>query len=204
MTGLKGFSKSLVPDTPPASAAGSIPKHRPVLTPISQEDIDIPQSEKNSPVGPPTVNKPPADSHIQAALAESGKKRKEVSQPPPKNGTMAGVKTSLKAAIALTLATIVGICHDRFIIVDQEEIFWTGASLKDAGRLTFAAAKMYPPSEASCEAGSMRGARRSSPGFSNQSARRHLHDGNTARARRRKHCDNCDASKGEGFGIICT
>ena len=38
--------------------------------------------------------------------------------------------------------TICGICHDRFIIVDQREIFWTGASLKDAGRLTFAAAKM--------------------------------------------------------------
>ena len=35
-----------------------------------------------------------------------------------------------------------GICHDRFIIVDQKKIFWTGASLKDAGRLTFAAAKM--------------------------------------------------------------
>lgn len=35
-----------------------------------------------------------------------------------------------------------GICHDRFIVVDQKEIFWTGASLKDAGRLTFAAAKM--------------------------------------------------------------
>ncbi len=35
-----------------------------------------------------------------------------------------------------------GICHDRFIIVDQKEIFWTGASLKDAGRLTFATAKM--------------------------------------------------------------
>ena len=38
--------------------------------------------------------------------------------------------------------TFCGICHDRFIIVDQKEIFWTGASLKDAGRLTFAAAKM--------------------------------------------------------------
>ena len=38
--------------------------------------------------------------------------------------------------------TICGICHDRFIILDQKEIFWTGASLKDAGRLTFAAAKM--------------------------------------------------------------
>ena len=40
--------------------------------------------------------------------------------------------------------TICGICHDHFIIVDQKEIFWTGASLKDAGRLTFAAAKMGP------------------------------------------------------------
>ena len=78
------------------------------------------------------------------------------------------------------------ICHDRFIIVDQKEIFWTGASLKDAGRLTFAAAKMYPPSEASCEAGSMRGARRSSPVFSNQSARRRRNGGNTAKARRRR------------------
>ena len=38
-----------------------------------------------------------------------------------------------------TLATL---NDDRFIIVDQKEIFWTGASLKDAGRLTFAAAKM--------------------------------------------------------------
>jgi len=38
--------------------------------------------------------------------------------------------------------TICGICHDRFLVVDQKEIFWTGASLKDAGRLTFAAAKM--------------------------------------------------------------
>ena len=63
--------------------------------------------------------------------------------------------------------TICGICHDRFIIVDQKEIFWKmrrrnahafrrgdsakaepegrtsvrGASLKDAGRLTFAAAR---------------------------------------------------------------
>ena len=38
--------------------------------------------------------------------------------------------------------TVCGICHDRFIIADQREIFWTGASLKDAGRLTFAAAKI--------------------------------------------------------------
>jgi len=108
--------------------------------------------------------------------------------------------------------TICGICHDRFIIVDQKEIFWKmrrrnahafrrgdsakaepegrtsvrGASFKDAGRLTFAAAKMYPPSEASCEAGSMRGARRLFPDFSIQSARRHLNDGNTAKVRRRQ------------------
>jgi len=38
--------------------------------------------------------------------------------------------------------TVCGICHDRFIIADQKEIFWMGVSLKDAGRLTFAAAKM--------------------------------------------------------------
>ena len=40
---------------------------------------------------------------------------------------------------ALELATL---NNERFIIVDKKEIFWTGASLKDAGRLTFAAAKM--------------------------------------------------------------
>lgn len=40
--------------------------------------------------------------------------------------------------------TLCGICHDRFIIVDQKEIFLIGASLKDAGRLTFAAARMGP------------------------------------------------------------
>ncbi|MBR4613389.1 MAG: virulence RhuM family protein [Kiritimatiellae bacterium] len=38
--------------------------------------------------------------------------------------------------------TICGTCHDRFIIVDNSEVFWTGASLKDAGRQTFAAAKI--------------------------------------------------------------
>ena len=38
--------------------------------------------------------------------------------------------------------TICGTCHDRFIIADQKEIYWSGASLKDAGRLTFAAAKL--------------------------------------------------------------
>ena len=71
----------------------------------------------------------------------------------------------------------------------------------DEGRLTFAAAKMYPPSEASCEAGSMRGARRLFPGFSNQSARRRWNDGGTAKGRRRKICDNCDVSKGDEFGM---
>ena len=96
--------------------------------------------------------------------------------------------------------SICGICHDRFIIVDHKEIFWTGASLKDAGCLTFAVAKMYPPSEVSCEAGSMRGARRSSPGFLNQSARRHQNSENTAKARRRyevraRKCRRRDAEK---------
>ena len=67
-------------------------------------------------------------------------------------------------------STFATLNNDRFIIVDQKEIFWTGASLKDAGHLTFAAAKM---------------GRRSSPGFSIQSARRHLNGGNTAKARRR-------------------
>ena len=106
--------------------------------------------------------------------------------------------STMKDSILFT-ARYNGICHDRRGLRTSVR----GSSLKDAGRLTFAAAKMYPPSEASCEAGSMRGARRSSPGFSNQSARRHRNGGNTTRARRRKICDNCDASKGEGFGIIC-
>ena len=35
-----------------------------------------------------------------------------------------------------------GICHDRFIVVDQTELYLIGASLKDAGRLTFAVSKM--------------------------------------------------------------
>ena len=35
-----------------------------------------------------------------------------------------------------------GICHDRFIIVDQTELYSIGASLKDAGRLNFAVSKM--------------------------------------------------------------
>lgn len=35
-----------------------------------------------------------------------------------------------------------GICHDRFIVVDKKELYSIGASLKDAGRLTFAVSKM--------------------------------------------------------------
>ena len=38
--------------------------------------------------------------------------------------------------------SICGICHDRFIIVDNAEIYSIGASLKDAGRLTFGVSKM--------------------------------------------------------------
>ena len=91
--------------------------------------------------------------------------------------------------------TICGICHDRFIIVDQKEIFWTGASLKDAGRLTFAARMLaHPPGSAFAES-SLRNAshffgafrrwvRRSSLGFSIQSARRRQNGGNTVKARR--------------------
>ena len=95
--------------------------------------------------------------------------------------------------------TICGICHDRFIIVDQKEIFWTGASLKDAGRLTFAARMLaHPPGSAFAES-SLRNAshffgafrrwgRRSFLDFSIQSARRHLNGGGAAKARRRFAC----------------
>ena len=38
--------------------------------------------------------------------------------------------------------SICGICHDRFIIEDNAEIYSIGASLKDAGRLTFGVSKM--------------------------------------------------------------
>lgn len=38
--------------------------------------------------------------------------------------------------------SICGICHDRFIVIDQKELFLIGSSLKDAGRLTFAVTKM--------------------------------------------------------------
>ena len=40
------------------------------------------------------------------------------------------------------ISTLATLNDDRFIIVDQKEIFWTGASLKDAGCLTFAAARI--------------------------------------------------------------
>ena len=54
--------------------------------------------------------------------------------------------------------TICGVCHDRFIIVDQKEIFWTGASLKDAGRLTFAARMLAHPSGSAFAESSLRNA----------------------------------------------
>jgi hypothetical protein len=50
------------------------------------------------------------------------------------------------------------ICHDRFIIVDQKEIYWTGASLKDAGRLTFAARMLAHPSGSAFAESSLRNA----------------------------------------------
>ena len=37
--------------------------------------------------------------------------------------------------------TLCGICHDRYLIVDGKEIYSIGASLKDAGRLTFGVVK---------------------------------------------------------------
>lgn len=40
--------------------------------------------------------------------------------------------------------TFCGTCHDRFLVVDEKELYWCGASLKDAGRLTFAVAPMGP------------------------------------------------------------
>ena len=93
--------------------------------------------------------------------------------------------------------TICGICHDRFIVIDQKEIFWTGASLKDAGRLTFAARMLAHPSGSAFAESSLRNAshffgafrrlvRRSSPGFLNQSARRRRSGGSTAKRRRRR------------------
>ena len=95
---------------------------------------------------------------------------------------------------ALELATL---NNDRFIIVDQKEIFWTGASLKDAGRLTFAARMLAHPSGSAFAESSLRNAshffgafrrlvRRSSPGFLNQSARRRRSGGSTAKRRRRR------------------
>ena len=40
--------------------------------------------------------------------------------------------------------SICGICHDRFIVVDQKEIFWTNASLKDLCRKCFEFTKLDP------------------------------------------------------------
>ena len=61
----------------------------------------------------------------------------------PSNGDLA--ETDLEAFGRqygnLTKSTC-GICHDRFIIVDRKELYSIGASLKDAGRLTFAVSKM--------------------------------------------------------------
>ena len=91
--------------------------------------------------------------------------------------------------------TICGICHDRFIIVDGKEVFWTGASLKDAGRLTFARMLVHPSGSAFaesslrnashfCGASRQKWAAKSSPVFSPQSARRRRNGGNTAKARK--------------------
>jgi len=61
----------------------------------------------------------------------------------PSNGELAESDFSAFAKQYGNFAkTTCGICHDRFIIVDQKELFMIGASLKDAGRLTFAATKM--------------------------------------------------------------
>ena len=106
-----------------------------------------------------------------------------------------------------TLATL---NNDRFIIVDQKEIFWTGASLKDAGRLTFAARMLAHPSGSAFAESSLRNAshffgafrrwaRRSSPGFSNQSARRHPNVENTVRGRSRR----VDLAERRGCDILC-
>ena len=80
-------------------------------------------------------------------------------------------------------------------IIDVKDLYLIGASLKDAGRLTFAARMLAHPSGSAFAESSLRNAshffgafrrwgRRSSPGFSIQSARRHWNGGNTARARK--------------------
>ena len=80
-----------------------------------------------------------------------------------------------------TLATL---NNDRFIIVDQKEIFWTGASLRMLGD---------SPSPL------RRWARRASLGFSNQSARRHPNVENTVRGRSRR----VDLAERRGCDILC-
>ena len=72
------------------------------------------------------------------------------------------------------------------------KVFWTGASLKDAGRLTFARMLVHPSGSAFaesslrnashfCGASQRRWATKSSPVFSPQSARRHRNAANTAK-----------------------
>lgn len=61
----------------------------------------------------------------------------------PSNGELA--ETDLEAfgrQCGNLTKTTCGICHDRFIIVDQKELYLIGASLKDAGRLTFAVSRL--------------------------------------------------------------
>lgn len=61
----------------------------------------------------------------------------------PSNGELA--ETDLEAfgkQYGNLTKSICGICHDRFIVVDRNELYSIGASLKDAGRLTFAVSKM--------------------------------------------------------------
>ena len=59
---------------------------------------------------------------------------------PAKNSVapVGGLYRSVRKVIARQCGnftkTICGICHDRFIIADQKEIYWSGASLKDTGR----------------------------------------------------------------------
>ena len=80
-------------------------------------------------------------------------------------------------------------------IIDVKALYLIGASLKDAGRLTFAARMLAHPSGSAFAESSLRNAshffgafrrwaRRSSQGFSIQSARQRRIGGNTVRARK--------------------
>jgi hypothetical protein len=108
------------------------------------------------------------------------------------------------------MKTICGICHDRFIIVDQKEIYWTGASLKDAGRLTFAARMLAHPSGSAFAESSLRNAshffgafrrwgRRSFLVFLIQSVTRRQNGEITAQAKRRQGQRACHAADGRGL-----